>query len=48
MGIFKHVLRMLLQRYEVIEGIDLGQRAGMEQAHKDIADLCTAEGLMKE
>jgi hypothetical protein len=42
LGIFEHVLRVLLQCHEVIERIYLGQLASVNQTHKDVAHLCTA------
>jgi len=39
---------VFLQRHEVIEGSDLRQLAGMDEAHKDVVDMCTVEGLIEE
>ncbi len=39
---------MFLKFNKIIEGSDLRQLAGMDQAHKDIADASTTKGLVEE
>ena len=41
-------MRMLLQGNSIIEGVYLRQLAGMNEAHKDIADICAVEGLIEQ
>ena len=39
---------MLLQGFEVFKWIDLAKIAGMNQAHKQITDVCPVLGFIKQ
>ena len=39
---------MFLQRHEVIKGIDPGELAGVDQTHKDVADMGATKSLVEE
>ncbi len=46
-GIFENLGRMFLKGRQVIEGIDMLQIAGVDQAHEHVADEGAVLGLIK-
>ena len=38
-------MSMFLQGHQIIEGIDLRQTAGVDDAHKEVADICPMNQL---
>ena len=47
-GVFEDLGRMFLQGRQVIEGVDLPQIAGMDQAHEHIADEGAMLGFVEQ
>src|ERR1039457_4665964 len=46
-GLLDHLLSVLLQDHEILEGVDPVELAGVDQAHIDVADPGTVERLVR-
>ena len=47
-GVLEDLGRMFLDGHQVLEGIDIHQVAGMNQAHEHITDECAVFGLVEQ